>query len=76
MSLPETPGRAGPSQPFQALDFDEPTSRAIVPVVTRHDVFSGSESNNNTDHNMSDSDTPVTAHCYPYQMITSPDELS
>jgi len=39
-------------------------------------VFSGSESNYNADDDMSDSNVPVTAHSYPYQMITSPDELS
>jgi len=76
MSLPQNPGRAGPSQPFRALEFDDPTPRAVVPAVTRHDVFSCSESNNNADDDMSDSDAPVTAHSYPYQMITSPDELS
>jgi len=76
MPVPQTPGRAGPSQPFRALEFDDPTPRAVVPAVTRHDVFSGSESNNNADDDMLDSNTPVTAHSYPYQMITSPDELS
>jgi len=76
MSLPQTHGGAWPSQPFRALEFDYPTPRAVVPAVMRHDVFSGSESNNNADDDMSDSDAPVTAHSYPYQMITSPDELS
>jgi len=76
MSLPQTPGGAGPSQLLRALEFDDPTPRAVVPAVTPHDVFSGSESNNNADDDMSDSDAPVTAHSYPYQMITSPDELS
>jgi len=76
MSLPQTPGGAGPSQHFRALEFDDPTSRAVVPAVTRHEVFSGSESNNNAEDDMSDSDAPVTAHSYPYQMITFPDELS
>jgi len=76
MSLPQTPGGAGPSQPFRALEFGDPTPRAVVPAVTRHDMFSGSESTNNANDDMSDSDTPVTAHSYHYQMITSPDELS
>jgi len=76
MSLPQTPGKAGPSQRFRALEFDEPTPRAVVPAVTQHNVFSGSESNNNADADISDSDAPVTAHSYPYQMITSSDELS
>jgi len=76
MSLPQTPGGAVPSQPFRALEFDEPTPTAVVLAVMRHDVFAGSESNNNADDDMSDSDLPVTAHSYPYQMITSPDKLS
>jgi len=76
MSLPQTPGGVGPSQLFWALEFDDPTPRAVVLAVMRYDVFSGSESNNNADNDMSDSDAPVTAHSYPYQMITSPDELS
>jgi len=76
MSLPQTPSRAGPSQPFRALEFDDPIPRAVVPAETWQDVVSGSESNNNADDDMSDSDAPATAHSYPYQMITSPDELS
>jgi len=34
MSLPQTRGGAGPSQPFRALEFDDPTPRAIVPAIT------------------------------------------
>ena len=76
MSLPQTPGGAGPSQPFQALEFDEATPRAVVLAIMRHNTFSGSESNNNADNDMLDSDAPVTAHSYAYQIITSLDKLS
>ena len=70
---PQTPGGAGPSQPFRALEFDDPTPRAVVPRLPRSQLFSVSESNNDGDEDMSDSDPHVYSYTIP---PLSPDELS
>jgi len=76
MSLPQTPSGAGHSRPFRALEFNDPIPRVVVPAVMRYHVFSVSQSNDNADDDMSDSDVPVTAHSYLHQMIISHEKLS